>query len=341
MALSRARRREGADYWPGFVDALSTMLIGIVFLLSVFVLAQFFLSQEITGKDSALRRLESQLSELTDLLALERSQKRSLEENLGLLQSTLNRTEAERARVQGLLAGGAGAASQASERAGQLQGALDAERQLSQRAQNTVDLLNQQITAMRRQLAALEEALSASEARDQESQSRIADLGGRLNVALAQRVQELARYRSDFFGRLRQILGTRQDIRVVGDRFVFQSEVFFDAGAAVLKPEGQAELAKLASVLADIAREIPPDIPWIVRVDGHTDSRPIRTAQFPSNWHLSTGRAVSVVEFLVSRGLPADRLAATGFGEFQPLELGSGEDAFRRNRRIEFKITER
>jgi chemotaxis protein MotB len=341
MALSRSRRREGADYWPGFVDALSTLVIGIVFLLSVFVLAQFFLSQEITGKDTALRRLENQVAELTDLLALEKTQKRSVEENLALLQSTLNRTDVDRARLQGLLDGGAGAAGAAQSRAAQLQGALDAEKQLSQRAQSAVELLNQQISAMRRQLAALEEALSASEARDKESQTRISDLGSRLNVALAQRVQELARYRSDFFGRMRQILGNRPDIRVVGDRFVFQSEVFFDAGAALLKPEGQAELDKLAAVLTDIAREIPPDIPWIVRVDGHTDVRPIRTAQFPSNWHLATARAVSVVEYLATKGLSPERLAATGFGEFQPLELGTTDEAFRRNRRIEFKITER
>jgi chemotaxis protein MotB len=341
MALSRLRRRDGVDYWPGFVDALSTLLIGIVFLLSVFVLAQYFIGQELTGKDTALRRLENQVAELTDLLALEKSEKRSVEENLALLQSTLARTDAERARLQGALTGGLGAASQAEQRAGQLQGALDAERQLAQRAQNAVDVLNQQIAAMRRQLAALEEALSASEARDRESQTRISDLGSRLNVALAQRVQELARYRSDFFGRMRQILGNRPDIRVVGDRFVFQSEVFFDAGQAALKPEGQQELDKLAAVLVDIAREIPPDIPWIVRVDGHTDSRPIRTAQFPSNWHLSTARAVSVVDYLARQGLPPDRLAATGFGEFQPLELGANDEAFRRNRRIEFKITER
>lgn len=341
MALSRSRRREGADYWPGFVDALSTLVIGIVFLLSVFVLAQFFLSQEITGKDTALRRLENQVAELTDLLALEKTQKRSVEENLALLQSTLNRTDGDRARLQGLLDGGAGAAGAAQSRAAQLQGALDAEKQLSQRAQSAVELLNQQISAMRRQLAALEEALSASEARDKEAQTRISDLGSRLNVALAQRVQELARYRSDFFGRMRQILGNRPDIRVVGDRFMFQSEVFFDAGAALLKPEGQAELDKLAAVLTDIAREIPPDIPWIVRVDGHTDVRPIRTAQFPSNWHLATARAVSVVEYLATKGLSPERLAATGFGEFQPLELGTTDEAFRRNRRIEFKITER
>lgn len=341
MALSRARRRDGVDYWPGFVDALSTLLIGIVFLLSVFVLAQFFLSQEITGKDTALRRLETRIAELTDLLALERTQRRSAEENVGLLQSTLQRSEADRARVQGLLDGGQGAATLAQGRASQLQGELDAERQLTARAQSAVDLLNQQISAMRRQLAALEEALEASEARDRDSQSRIAELGGRLNIALAQRVQELARYRSDFFGRMRQILGNRPDIRVVGDRFVFQSELFFDAGAAALKTEGLGQLDQLAAVLTDIAREIPPDIPWIVRVDGHTDSRPIRTAQFPSNWHLSTARAVAVVEYLASRGLPAERLAATGFGEHQPLELGATDEAFRRNRRIEFKITER
>ena len=281
------------------------------------------------------------MAELTDLLALEKTQKRSVEENLALLQSTLNRTDTDRARLQGLLDGGAGAAGAAQSRAAQLQGALDAEKQLSQRAQSAVELLNQQISAMRSQLAALEEALNASEARDKESQTRISDLGSRLNVALAQRVQELARYRSDFFGRMRQILGNRPDIRVVGDRFVFQSEVFFDAGAALLKPEGQAELDKLAAVLTDIAREIPPDIPWIVRVDGHTDVRPIRTAQFPSNWHLATARAVSVVEYLATRGLSPERLAATGFGEFQPLELGTTDEAYRRNRRIEFKITER
>lgn len=338
MALSRARRREGIDYWPGFVDALSTLLIGIVFLLSVFVLAQFFLSQELTGKDAALQRLERQIAELNDLLALEKTAKKAVEENLALMQTTLSRTDGDRARLQGLLDGGAGAAQA---RLGQVQGALDAEKELSARAQAAIDTLNQQIAALRRQLAALEETLNASEAKDKESQTRIADLGSRLNVALAQRVQELSRYRSDFFGRLRQVLGARSDIRVVGDRFVFQSELFFDAGQAVLKAEGRPELDKLAVILGDLGREIPPDIPWILRVDGHTDTRPIASAQFPSNWHLSTARAVSVVTYLISKGLAPERIAATGFGEFQPLELGATDEAYRRNRRIEFKITER
>jgi chemotaxis protein MotB len=337
MALSRARRRSEIDYWPGFVDALSTMLIGIVFLLSVFVLGQFFLSQELTGKDTAIQRLERQLNELTDLLALERSGKRSVEEQLALAQSTLARVEAERGRFQSLLDAAGGDPA----RSGQLQVELDAEKQLTQRAQSALEQVNQQIAALRRQLAALEEALNASEAREKDSQTRISDLGARLNVALAQRVQELARYRSDFFGRLRQVLASRGDIRVVGDRFVFQSELFFDAGQAVLKPEGRGELDKMATIMADIGREIPPDIPWILRVDGHTDARKIATAQFPSNWHLSTSRAVAVVDYLVSKGLAPDRIAATGFGEFQPLDSATNDEAYARNRRIEFKITER
>ncbi|MGO4171517.1 peptidoglycan -binding protein [Bosea sp. TAF32] len=338
MALSRAHRREELNFWPGFVDALSTMLIGIVFLLTVFVLGQFFLSQELTGKDTALERLNRQISELTDLLALERSSNRQAQENLQLMQSTLTREQDERGRLQGQLATQNNAAPV---QLAEAQKALDAEKQLSARAQSTVDLVNQQILAMRRQLAALEEALAASEAKDKESQTRISELGSRLNVALAQRVQELARYRSDFFGRLRQVLGTRPDIRVVGDRFVFQSEVFFDAGQAVLKPEGKVELDKLATILLDLGNEMPPDLPWILRVDGHTDNRPIKTAQFPSNWHLSSARAIAVVEYLISRGLPTDRVAATGFGEYQPLDVANTDEAHRRNRRIEFKITER
>ena len=337
MALSKARRRTEIDYWPGFVDALSTLLIGIVFLLSVFVLGQFFLSQELTGKDTALQRLERQVMELTDLLALEKSGKRNLEEQMALLQSTLSRSDTERSRLLGLMAGAGGDQARAAD----IQGALDAEKQLSARAQTAIEQLNQQIAALRRQLAALEEALNASESREKDSQTRISDLGARLNVALAQRVQELARYRSDFFGRLRQVLSSRSDIRIVGDRFVFQSELFFDAGTATLKPEGRAELDKLATVLTDLAREIPPDIPWILRVDGHTDTRKIATVQFPSNWHLSTARAVSVVEYLITKGLTTDRIAATGFGEFQPLDTASTDEAFARNRRIEFKITEK
>jgi chemotaxis protein MotB len=213
---------------------------------------------------------------------------------------------------------------------------------LSTRALAQVEVLNQQIAALRRQLSALEEALDASEKRDKEAQNRIADLGQRLNVALAQRVQELSRYRSDFFGRLRVILGNRPDIRIVGDRFVFQSEVFFETAKATLdNPEGRAELDGLATALLELEKKIPGEIPWVLRVDGHTDVRSINSLQFKNNWELSVARAISVVQYLVGKGVSPQRLVAAGFGEFQPIDADKTEEAYSRNRRIELKLTER
>jgi chemotaxis protein MotB len=263
---------------------------------------------------------------------LERSNSGSHEDQLAALRATLKTAETERDKLR---AGGGGADVKA------ITTDLDNQKDLNQRAASQIDILNLQIAALRRQLAALEEALDASEKRNKESTTRISDLSKRLNVALAQRVQELARYRSEFFGRLREVLGNRPDVRIVGDRFVFQSEILFDAGSAQIKPAGYPELDKLASTLTEISRKIPKDIPWILRVDGHTDVRPIATAQFPSNWELSSARATSVVQYLISKGFSPQHLAAAGFGEFQPIDSGNSEDAFRRNRRIEFKLTER
>ncbi len=337
MALARRSRERGIDYWPGFVDALSTLILGIVFLLSVFVIVQFFLSQEVTGKDTALQRLNAQLAQLTELLSLEKVGKANLEDTLASLRANLALAETERDRLkstnEGLASGGS--------RTNELTAQLDSQKNLTSRAMAQVELLNQQIAALRRQLAALESALEVSENKDKDAQARIADLGQRLNLALAQRVQELSRFRSEFFGRLRAILGDRPDIRVVGDRFVFQSEVFFDPGQAVLQPGGRAELDKLAAALVELDRQIPKDIAWVLRVDGHTDVRPIASAQFPSNWELSSARAISVVQYLMSRGISPQRLVAAGFGEFQPLDTATTDDAYRRNRRIELKLTER
>ena len=325
MALARARRNEsGFNYWPGFVDALSTLVLSIVFLLSVFLVVQFFLSQEVTGKDKALEQLNAKLAQLNDLLSLEKLGKLNLDDQLSQVRAGLASAEAERDRVKGLYEGLAGAGSDAAGRASELNKALDSEKQVSSRALAQIEVLNQQISALRRQLAALEEALDASEKRDKESQGRIADLGQRLNVALAQRVQELSRYRSEFFGRLRAILGNRPDIRIVGDRFVFQSEVFFDTGQALLLPEGRAELDKLATALIDLDKQIPSEIAWVLRVDGHTDVRPIMNSPvFKSNWELSSARAISVVQYLISLGVPAQRLVAAGFAEFQPLDTAA------------------
>ena len=342
MALARARRNEtGFNYWPGFVDALSTLVLSIVFLLSVFLVVQFFLSQQITGKEKALEQLNAKIAQLNDLLSLEKLGKISLDDEISQLRAGLASAESERDRIRGLYEGLAGAGNDAAGRANELNKALDSEKTVSTRALAQIEVLNQQIGALRRQLAALEDALNASEKRDKESQNKIADLGSRLNVALAQRVQELSRYRSEFFGRLRAILGNRPDIRIVGDRFVFQSEVFFDTGQAVLLPEGRAELDNVATALTDLDKQIPSEIAWVLRVDGHTDVRPINSPIFKSNWELSSARAISVVQYLVSLGVPPQRLVAAGFAEFQPLDTAATEDAYKRNRRIELKLTER
>ncbi len=343
MALVRSRRADNrVDYWPGFVDALATLLLAIMFLLSVFVLAQFLLSQEITGKDAVLTRLNNQIDELTALLALERSNQQDLQDSLANIQASLIASEGERSRLQTLLDSSEGASAEVEGRVGELSSELQEERVLSQRALSQVELLNQQISALRRQIGALEEALDASEERDRESQTKIADLGRRLNVALAQRVQELNRYRSDFFGRLREILSDRSDIRIVGDRFVFQSEVLFSSGSEELNPEGREEMLKVAQALLTIGREIPDDINWVLRVDGHTDDIPLSgTGRIRDNWELSSARATSVVKYFISEGVPAHRLVAAGFGEFQPLEDADTDEARSKNRRIELKLTER
>ena len=340
MAFARSRRRQEANYWPGFVDALSSLLLVIIFMLSLFMLTQFFLGQEIQGRDTALARLNSQIAELTEMLQLERSNADDLGAQLAALTATLAGTQAENDRLTSRLSGlGDGIGNRDATIAG-LQSELSDAQKLSDEANAQAALLNQQLAALRAQIGALEAALDASETRDAESRSQIADLGRRLNVALAQRVQDLSRYRSDFFGRLREILEGRADVRIVGDRFVFQSEVLFDPGAADIGAAGMPDLDALADAILQLEAEIPPDINWVLRIDGHTDKRPISNARFPSNWELSAARAISVAQYLVSKGVAPARLVAAGFGEYAPLDPADTDEAYRRNRRIEFKLTE-
>ncbi len=275
------------------------------------------------------------------MLALEKAKNSDASDSLATLQASLSAAESERDRLRGMVDTQAGASSAADARIAALNTQIEDQKQISQRALSQVELLNQQIAALRSQIAALESALNASEDKDKQSQTQIADLGRRLNVALAQRVQELSRYRSDFFGRLRQILGDRPDIRVVGDRFVFQSEVLFATGSADINDQGKQELGKVASAIVDLAKEIPTDIPWVLQINGHTDKQPITGSggRFKSNWELSSARAISVVEYFISQGIPPDRLVAAGYGEYQPLVDSDTPDAYSQNRRIELKLT--
>jgi len=424
MAITpRNSRRSSIDIWPGFVDALAQLLMVIIFILLVFTAGQFYLGAALSGRDQALQRLQQQINELADLLAIERRASEDLRLGNVELSSQLKSAVAERDELTGKLrdAGaivsadkekielqlreldslrrdlealksvradleakiaalaqqqaqeGAAAlrdrskeleARLASEkektalaqkeidardirvrdlgsRADRAEQALTTENEISRNALARVDQLNAQIAALREQLSKIATALDVSEAKVKEQQGQIVELGKRLNLALVNKVEELARYRSEFFGRLREILGDRPDIRIVGDRFVFQSEVLFAPGRAELGDDAKKELAPVTAALKDISAKIPPEINWILRIDGHTDRRPINNSQFASNWELSTARAISVVRFAIEEGVPAARLAAAGFADKQPLDPRSAEDAYRRNRRIELKLTER
>ena len=437
-ALAR-RAERSTNIWPGFVDALATLLLVLMFLVMVFVLAQFFLNEALSGRDAALQKLEGQVSELAELLGLERAQGAELRLNIAqlseelqasvTLRDDLNATiealtlraesaeqttkrlnkaleeafatiEADNTKLASQsseLAALSTRAESAEERAARLKKALEdafatveadkakiqvqvrelaaltqsvaalralkeeletkitemsgkleeseatmiAERDISESARARLALLNRQMAALREQLAQLSAVLEASEVLSKKQKVQIANLGKRLNAALATKVQELSRYRSEFFGRLREVLGRQPGVRIVGDRFVFQSEVLFASGSAELGEEGQEQLGRLADTLREISMKIPKDIDWILRIDGHTDKLPIKTAQFPSNWELSSARAISVVKFLKSREIPANRLVAAGFGEHQPLDDRDDEIGYRRNRRIELKLTQR
>jgi chemotaxis protein MotB len=291
--------------WPGYVDALTTLLLSITFLLTVYVLAQFFLSQTLTGREKMLADLRLNVATLSRQLAGERQAKQDAEAKGAELTASLQGANATR----------------------------DA-------AEKHAAILQSDLERLNAQLAQIAGVLDASEAKARADQVVIADLGQRLQVALAEKVAEMARYRSEFFGRLREVLGDRPDIRVVGDRFVFQSEVLFPSGSAELSPAGRKTLTAFARTLLEIATKITPDVSWVLRVDGHTDRVPIASARFPSNWELSAGRALSVVKYLVAQGVPPQRLAATGFGEFQPLDA-TGPASNARNRRIEMRLTDR
>lgn len=292
------------------------------------------MSSKIGELTAALRLSEESISDLNQGLTLSQEQLAAIEARLADAQAHNTQTQSDLAEKEKELA----------KMAANYRGSEDSlieERQLSERQRDELSLLNRQLTALREQLATLTASLDSAEKKDEQNQVKISDLGKRLNVALAGKVQELTKYRSEFFGRLRELLGNHSDISIVGDRFVFQSEVLFDSGSATLEAEGMVQLNQLAVTLLEIARDIPSDIDWILRVDGHTDLVPISNERYRSNWELSAGRAISVVKFLIEQGVPANRLAAVGFGEFSPLDPKKDAAAYRRNRRIEIKLTQR
>jgi chemotaxis protein MotB len=313
MALSRRGFREELNVWPGWVDGLSSLIIVVIFVLMVFIIAQAFLQQQLSGKDRSLALLTQRIAELNLMLGKERDAGAALKAQIGSLTTSLNQATTER----------------------------DAQAQSANASAAQVQALSQQIADLTAEIQKLNDALGQANAKAQEETTTIAELTQKLNLALLAKVGELAKYRSEFFGRLREVLGNRADVRIVGDRFVFQSEVLFPTASADLQDNGKEQLKKLAQTLIEISKTIPPSINWVLRVDGHTDARSIHTPEFPSNWELSTRRATAVLEYLISQGVPANRLAAAGFAEFQPVDTGTSEDALAHNRRIELKLDQR
>ena len=400
MAGFSRRARRTIDIWPGWVDALSTLLIIIIFVLLVFVIGQFYLGQALSGRDQALAQLNKQVSQIGDMLNLERKARADLELTIGRLSSDLQNANqqlevlgqlksenadlnaqlkdktAEAARLKDTVSGAAQLAEKDRQtiakqiqdlallqqnvraletlkanlekqvtdlnvKVGKSDGDIAKEHALTVEAQAQAALMSQQLQDLQRELERLSAALDASDKLTAEQKAQVSDLGKRMNRALAGKLQELQRYRSEFFGRLRDVLGSRPGITISGDRFVFQSEVLFASGSADLGLDGQRQLAQLARTLLDIAKDIPPEVNWILRIDGHTDTIPIATSAFKSNWELSSARAISVVKYLTQQGIPAERLAAAGFGEYQPIDPGRDDAARARNRRIEMKLDQR
>ncbi len=313
MALSRRGHRTELNVWPGWVDGLSSLIIVVIFVLMVFVIAQAFLQQQLAGKDRTLLELNRRVAELNQMLGLERDTSTTLKGQIATVTANLASVTAERDK------------------------ATDS----SNASAAQVQALSQQIAELTVALQNLNDALGQANAKAQEQTTTITELTQKLNLALAAKVTELAKYRSEFFGRLREVLGDRADIRIVGDRFVFQSEVLFPTASATLEDSGNDQLKKLAQTLIEIGKTIPPSVNWVLRVDGHTDKRPIHTTEFPSNWELSTARATAVLQYLIEQGVPANRLAAAGFAEFQPVDQGADDIALAHNRRIELKFDQR
>ena len=398
MSVSRlgSRDRLQSYTWPGFVDALASLLMVFVFVLMVFVLIQANLAYRLSGKDASLSALQSELATISSLLGKERDETARLSSALASsndalkqaqddilnLSSALAKSEAsEASQLAQLQALNAQLTAQAarndslrqslddanqaldekqiallalqarnqalmtqstdlSDNLTQTQAALATQEELTQESKLEIERLIAATLTLRNELNELRALLAEKEAQSLADKVTIASLGKSLNEALASRVQELQRFKSDFFGRLRDILGSRGDVTIVGDRFIFQSEVLFDQGRASLGEDGSQQLQQIGDALLEISKDIPADIPWILQVDGHTDDVPV-AGVYADNWQLSTERALSVVRYLIDYGVPADKLAATGYGEFQPIAKGTSIDARRRNRRIELKFTQR
>jgi chemotaxis protein MotB len=380
--MSRRRRNgdNGLEAWPGYVDALSTLLMVTIFVLLVFVLAEAFLSSALTGSNNTIDLLKEQIAELTQSLSMESSKDTTLSQELATLNAQLAQAQSSNTALTQQLAGDANtittlqdsqkgmqaqladAQAQAAAASGRIsalqaqmeavagtpdvqaqltdtQSKLNAAQKLSAQDEAQIMLLNQQLAALRAQLAALQQALDAATAADVKDQVQIVDLGKQLNEALARKVEELQQYQSVFFRSLSESLKGEKNIKVVGDRFVFESDVLFPVDEATITPQGQVEIAQVADAVKEIEGKIPANVNWVLSVDGYADAQPIKGGQYKSNFDLSSARALAVLDLLIADGVPESRLVTSGMGANNPIATGSTPADYAQNRRIEFRLT--
>mgnify|MGYP003324197169 CR=1 FL=1 len=282
------------------------------------------LNKDLIQKDSTIFNLRGKISELNNVLSLSEDKQKQQLEKLELLQSQIVSLEQENQT--------------------QKETSLDEIKNMEIQASKTleqVEILSNQIDTLQKEIALLNDALEASESQALIKDLEIEVLGEKLNKALTSKVFELQKYRSEFFGKLQSILGDRKDIKIVGDRFIFESELLFDSASADLQLSGKEKLSEIGLTLKETTNDIPSDIDWIIMVEGHTDKKPIQTIRYPSNWELSSARANTVLKLLLDLGFPPNRLASAGYGEFYPISNGETESDLQQNRRIELKLTSR
>lgn len=331
----------GFNIWPAFTDLLGGLVVVLVFLITIFVIGEFLIGREMIGKNTAIGQLQKIIEHLEDLVGESEDQAQQLRQQISHLQTTVTSQEVRLSQLQEELNTTRAAYVDLDQEKTQTEQKAS---MLSARTEHLVEELEQlklALSGSEKQLAVANTELAQRDTLIGEQQERLEAMDRLIKRRLLERVEELEKYASDFFGRLREVFAGNPDIKVVGDRFVFQSEVLFGSGEAMLSQAGKADLDKFVKVYSQVAEDLPKDLPVIIEVQGHTDRMPIHTPRFRSNWELSTQRALDVVNYLIEQGIPPRHLAAVGMGEYHPLDPAVTAEAYRRNRRIELKITSR
>ena len=354
MRASRKNLYE-VNIWPGFVDVLGTLLIVTIFTVLISTVTQIYFNDQLEIKRGEISSLDNQITNLANQLSLLNTEKKKIDKSFATLtieykdlNKKKNKLDEELSKSQYNLKIKDKELEQIINERSSLLGKIQKQNEdlkdLSEvKEKNSLEIfeLNRNVEKLNNRLEELSKLLISAEEEDRKKKIKIENLGKKLNQALAGKLQELSEYQSIFFKKIKEALGDRKDIKVEGDRFIFPSEIFFESGSDIIQTEGIKKLSDIAKSLNEISEKIPSKIDWVLRIDGHTDKIPINNEKFNSNWHLSSSRAINIVKLLIENGISPNRLVAAGFGEHSPLISQENEEAYKKNRRIEIKLTRR